>query len=48
MGRRSLLEVSTHLANAGSHKCLGAMIEKIGMDEFKQAILGPRRFEGMT
>ena len=28
-------------ANAGTHKRLGAMIEKIGWDEFKQAILGP-------
>ena len=27
-------------ANAGSHKRLGAMIDKIGMDEFKRAVLG--------
>jgi len=32
--------VTYYKANAGAHRRLGAMIEKIGLDEFKQAILG--------
>ena len=33
--------IAYYQANAGAHKRLGAMIEKVGLDEFKQAILGP-------
>ncbi len=32
--------VEYYKENAGSHKRLGALIEKIGMDEFKRAVLG--------
>jgi len=32
--------IAYYKANAGSHKRLGAMIEKIGLDEFKKAVLG--------
>jgi dissimilatory sulfite reductase (desulfoviridin) alpha/beta subunit len=31
--------VAYYKANAGSHRRLGALIEKIGMDEFKKAVL---------
>ena len=31
--------VAYYKANAGPHNRLGAMIEKIGLDEFKKAIL---------
>ncbi len=32
--------IAYYKANAGSHKRLGALIDKIGMDEFKKAVLG--------
>lgn len=32
--------IDYYKANAGPHKRLGAMIEKMGLDEFRKAVLG--------